>query len=540
MAGYGYRGNFSNEMRVGKDKKGYMIDATCYDDKTEVLTVDGWKLFRDCLKTDSLATLNVDTNEIEYQTPTHYITKNYDGEMVRISNRKQSIDCLVTPDHDILRTDRFKKRMFKEKASDLTDKGFIPRTGTWKSTDEEDFVLPEYHHEWNWVGMYGQTMCRKVYHAPAISIKLGDWAEFMAWYLSEGSNNHRSSVSISQTKHPDKIKLVLNKLPFHYTYDGKMFTITSTQLTRYLEQFGTSHHKRVPGYIKNASKRIIGLFLDAYCWGDGSRRPSGDRIYITSSEMMANDLQELIFKFCSVANICMRKTKGTPVEGLKGKKKYYRKCNLYIIREHTSFFDFWFETKCRKEQYITHVPYIGKVYCATVPNGTLYVRRNGKPFWCGNCRQPCPPGEIMLEMYTNISEIIWAGSNGIMVDPEPRAKYAAEIMMGAKEYPKSPHCIEFPEEHRQNIKLSNAVKIDGSYYTIPGEIGLSSLGAVVGFGDTLQEANDEAKEIAETIEGDDVHVCSEGLDEAQAEIAKSEKFGVSLFEKGDAGPNDTH
>ena len=32
------------------------------------------------------------------------------------------------------------------------------------------------------------------------------------------------------------------------------------------------------------------------------------------------------------------------------------------------------------------VKYSGKIYCATVPNGVLYVRRNGKAFWCGNSR----------------------------------------------------------------------------------------------------------------------------------------------------------
>ena len=31
------------------------------------------------------------------------------------------------------------------------------------------------------------------------------------------------------------------------------------------------------------------------------------------------------------------------------------------------------------------IHYQGKVYCCTLPNeGILYVRRNGKPCWCGN------------------------------------------------------------------------------------------------------------------------------------------------------------
>ena len=39
----------------------------------------------------------------------------------------------------------------------------------------------------------------------------------------------------------------------------------------------------------------------------------------------------------------------------------------------------------RNEPNFDRVPYAGKVYCASVPNGTLIVRRNGKPMVAGNC-----------------------------------------------------------------------------------------------------------------------------------------------------------
>ena len=35
-------------------------------------------------------------------------------------------------------------------------------------------------------------------------------------------------------------------------------------------------------------------------------------------------------------------------------------------------------------EHITTERYIGKVYCVEVPNHIIYVRRNGKPVWCGN------------------------------------------------------------------------------------------------------------------------------------------------------------
>ena len=30
------------------------------------------------------------------------------------------------------------------------------------------------------------------------------------------------------------------------------------------------------------------------------------------------------------------------------------------------------------------IPYTGNVYCVTIPNHILYIRRNGKGVWCGN------------------------------------------------------------------------------------------------------------------------------------------------------------
>jgi hypothetical protein len=50
------------------------------------------------------------------------------------------------------------------------------------------------------------------------------------------------------------------------------------------------------------------------------------------------------------------------------------------------------------------VKYQGKVYCVTVPNGIIYVRRNGKGVWTGNSWNsggqpewgPIPPGSFLI------------------------------------------------------------------------------------------------------------------------------------------------
>jgi hypothetical protein len=530
-----YSGFYSTENRIGEDKVAYMVDF-CFDDQTEILSERGWIPFKECKLTDRVATLNGATKQIEYQIPERLIAHRYDGKMVRITNRKRSIDCLVTPEHSVLRYDRNKTRLFKECADKLTDKGFIPRTGIWTPVaPPEFFTLPEYHHEWDFLGEFGHKVCTKIKHEPEIKIPMEDWAAFLAWYLSEGSTSSAPKgrpgikyvTQISQTDHPDEVKEALDRLPFKFRYDGKMFRISSAQLATHLKDFGLCHEKFVPDYIKQSTQKVIRVFLDNYCLGDGSQRGS-EKMYATTSRRMADDLQELIFKCGSVANMTTRPTKGTSMS-VRG-KTYVRKHDAIVLYERAAFKDFWFETGCRKSRYITDVEYHGMVYCATVPNGTLYVRRNGKPFWSGNCaRCGSPPSEIYMEIYKNLPEIIWGGSRGQLVEPIPLAKFGSCVMIKSAWAANNWQPIDFPEELRRYVKLHYPTKINHRYYAIPQKNDIAEIGAIIGWGDTLKESIEMVKKIAEHVHGHFLSIPIASLDEAQEEIDKAEKFGLSMF-----------
>jgi glycosyltransferase involved in cell wall biosynthesis len=75
------------------------MDWHCYSDDTEVLTSDGWKLFKDVTYEDKIATLNPTLNNLEYHKPITIIKKKYRGNMFHQKSR--SIDLLVTPQHDL-------------------------------------------------------------------------------------------------------------------------------------------------------------------------------------------------------------------------------------------------------------------------------------------------------------------------------------------------------------------------------------------------------------------------------------------------------
>lgn len=80
----------------------------CYDDITEVLTDNGFKLFKDLTKEDKVAQY-LEDGTIEFVKPTAYYNMPYKGKMVRYySNGYSYVDCVVTPNHKMVRLNKTK------------------------------------------------------------------------------------------------------------------------------------------------------------------------------------------------------------------------------------------------------------------------------------------------------------------------------------------------------------------------------------------------------------------------------------------------
>jgi len=517
-----YKGFFSTEVRSTKDDKNYLIDMTCFSEDTEVLTNNGWKLFKDCVTEDKFATLNIETKEIEYQYASNYIEKDYIGKMIHLSNKRNTFDSLVTPDHDILRYDEKKRKLFKQKAKDLNTKGYIPRTGVWKGKNTEFFELPSYHKEWDWNSNLhgGYKICTKIKHEDVKQIKMIDWASFMGWYLSEGSNNGYI-VSITQSKRLIELEECLKKLPFNYSKTSSGFQISSVQLCEYLNKYGLCNEKYIPDYILNANKEIIESFLYSYWLGDGSSSSDRQR-YFTTSKKIVDGLQECILKVGSVANIRTGKGGKGSVMSVNGGKEYIRNHDLYIIERYRERTDYWFETTSRKDRYIHEIDYNGKVYCVTVPNGTLYVRRNGKPTWSGNCREPQPPSHLYCEMFANLGEIIYETATGNLIDVIPNGKYGLYATITSDWYDESHQAIYFPPEIRDNVKLNYPIKIDGNYYCLNIN-NFPEVGALVCCGDSFEECKKKMEEMAPKIKGYGISIKMDRIDKAIEEFSKMQK-----------------
>ena len=521
-----WRGAISNEGRIGKDTDGKLavIDWCCYDDKTEILTNNGWKLFKDLNKDDTVATLNPETKEIEYQKPSQFFRYWFDGEMIRIDTK--SVDLCITPNHQ----QWIKTRTGKEKfvrADELRNDYRILRTGIWKGKETEWFILPEYRKEW----ISGRKMnVKRSYFKPGIKIKMDDWLRFLGIYLAEG-NCGSGSVSISQTTKRKEVKEILEKLPFTFSDEaGKMFRISSIQLENYLKQFGKCNEKFVPDYVKELSPRQINIFLDAYCLGDGNIRKKGQREFATTSKRLADDIQELIFKIGNVANIKIERTEGSVME-IFG-RKYVRRFDKYIITERVERTEFLIDLAHWKEREVSPYRkeyYRGYVYDVEVPKyHILYVRRNGKPCWSGNSRW-FYPGSAMYtikDLIGNYSETIEKVAKGEDVKIDVKYPYVFAMTLETNDALKNWVDISFDSKWRNRIRFRIACQKDNIYWAVPG---FESVVTVVGLGDSPQEAIEDALKIYEK-SGVSAFALSKPVDKEVIlkELEKAKDFGIDF------------
>jgi hypothetical protein len=136
------------------------------------------------------------------------------------------------------------------------------------------------------------------------------------------------------------------------------------------------------------------------------------------------------------------------------------------------------------------------------------------------CRAGSPPNELYQVMMENMAEAIWFGSEGVMIEPEFKAKWGAEVLLISEWADHNWMHVTFPQEVRENVKLRNFCMIEGEYYVIPQWTGSAEIGAVVALGDTPDQAIEECKRICALVEGHLLDKPVDALDIAREQLDK--------------------
>jgi hypothetical protein len=145
------------------------------------------------------------------------------------------------------------------------------------------------------------------------------------------------------------------------------------------------------------------------------------------------------------------------------------------------------------------------------------------------CRAPSPPNEIQQLVFDNWADIFLAGASGKLVEPNPVHKYGVCAMIHSAWADKNWQSIQFPEEISQYVKIRNHTVIDSVHYCVPSEVGLPEVGAVVGVGETMDEAIAHMEDNAEQIKGYYLDIKIDGVARAKEECEKMEELGVDIL-----------
>lgn len=141
------------------------------------------------------------------------------------------------------------------------------------------------------------------------------------------------------------------------------------------------------------------------------------------------------------------------------------------------------------------------------------------------CRLPSPPSELMVEIYENYAEIVWEVAHGRTPTPKAKKLYGAEVILTSSEAEDMSLCVKFPKSIAPWVKLKNHTKEDDHYYCIPNG-NAEFIGAVVGLGDTIDEAISSVLKYVEMLEVDGLHIDPNIFEKAKEQIEKGRKHGV--------------
>ena len=352
----------------------------CYDDETEILTKDGWKPFPALSTDDEVMSMDSESGDVGWTTPSEVQSYQYTGEMVTVSNRR--VDLKVTPNHRMLigtswahgGHDTFEDRRKVVKAQELGDEYQHPclfiSFPDWDGEEQETFELPACDREVNH---------SQVIRLESKELEMDSWLEFFGWWLTEGSVGkigQTNNIRIYQTGATELIHLFENlgfdseKIRHHSDSTQEYVEISDHQLATYLRQF--KDDKRIPGWMRNLSQEKLEILFEALIDGDGNR-DGRNWTYYTSDEKLADHVQEIALKLGY----------GATVHSLdRSDGNNYQTKREYRVNISPS----WCVQTNQEGNAFDTERYDGTVYCCTVDGGIILVRRDGNPVWSGNSK----------------------------------------------------------------------------------------------------------------------------------------------------------
>lgn len=348
----------------------------CYDETTEILTHRGWIQFNDLKINDKVASLTTN-NQLTYQNPSQIQKYNYNGDMYYLKTNQ--LDLCVTPNHEMWVSKRLIENGNKVKVYTKEMAKQIIGQVRYYQKNVDSYLAPQHESNKFTIPAYKNT--------PAKKVDMLSWLLFFGIWLTQGCVSN-GSVIISADKQQVK-NVLLEVVPkMNYTIKSckyheadkitNRWEIHDIQLAHLIQNYklGYDIDKPLPEWVWSLSTEQSRILIEGMLLANSHTTM---RIYDTSSTKLADDFQRLCLHAGWSANKKLRENDGV-VRKINGKTTNANTWRLTIVTTQNN-------PKVNKnKQMDKYIKYKGIVYCCTVPNGIVYVRRNGMVAWCGNSR----------------------------------------------------------------------------------------------------------------------------------------------------------
>ena len=357
----------------------------CYSEDTEILTSNGWKLFKDINLDTKVA--QYDNGQISFVSPIEYFNREYNGDMINFKSSLNRIDLLVTPNHKMLR---------------------VTLEGQFKQILAKD-LNPSSLYKWKVSGL-----------KEGMADNLSDYERFLIAYQADGSGPRKgctgtgghftSRLGFTKERKISRMRNILNNTGLEFK--EVIHPARPDYTIFYVKSENTLPKTFNWVNLENISSNYARQFLNEVRNWDASSNGDSSFYYVSTNKFNVDVIQSLAVLAGYTTNLEHR---------VDTRKEHFSDTYRLNIRLST---DQVGERSIKKEI----IKYSGRVYCVKVPSGFVVVRRNNKVVVSGNCGKTSFLASELTHMATQLTGdqwIAWLNTEGSWEQIIPRIYCAA-------------------------------------------------------------------------------------------------------------------
>jgi flavin-dependent thymidylate synthase len=386
---------------------------TCFDEQTEILTDEGWKSFADLNREELVLTMNPQNGTAEFQKPVAYQEFDYDG--FAFGFESSSLSFLLTPDHRQWAKTHGSGEYRFHRTWEIANRRFLVKTASegWQGTIPSSIEIPGFHFSQKLSNHTGENYGTRTTSISPIEFDKQEEIRALAllcvYYATEGSLHKGEEEGIviygDHVEEVEEIAATLG-LKTHAYVDKRngcppVMVHGGKRISQFFEgECGKgSQNKKLPTWVLNLPSDWLQEIWDVLVRTDGHvQKRSGTEYLITTSKTLAGQAQEILCKIGYGSRVRENKK-------AEGRLQTYSVCR-----------------KTRNQTYVNRGSkiegrhYKGKVYCVTTENGIVFVRKNGKPHFSGNCYMSFGPRRTTNENAAAYFERLTSAGHGSVLE----------------------------------------------------------------------------------------------------------------------------